>query len=131
MLGLLGLGAVGTVTGSTLQSRLSAVMAPLELRDPTGLLALLPIGNAFRYYSVTGGAPTRTAQSYRLDVTGLVDSPASWTLADLQAMPQTSIVRDFQCVTGWRVPEVHWSGVKLSAVLGAGRAAAVSHRRPG
>jgi len=39
------------------------------------------------------------------------------TLADLQAMKQTTLVRDFQCVTGWRVPAVHWSGVRLSDLL--------------
>ena len=33
------------------------------------------------------------------------------------ALPQTSLVRDFQCVTGWRVPEVHWSGVRLAELL--------------
>jgi DMSO/TMAO reductase YedYZ molybdopterin-dependent catalytic subunit len=32
-------------------------------------------------------------------------------------MPQTTLVRDFQCVTGWRVPEVHWSGVRLSELI--------------
>jgi DMSO/TMAO reductase YedYZ molybdopterin-dependent catalytic subunit len=26
-------------------------------------------------------------------------------------------VRDFQCVTGWRVPSVHWSGVALPDLL--------------
>ena len=34
-------------------------------------------------------------------------------------MPQSSLVRDFQCVTGWRVPEVAWSGVRLADVLDA------------
>ena len=32
-------------------------------------------------------------------------------------MPQTKLVHDFQCVTGWRVPEVHWEGVALSVLL--------------
>ena len=32
-------------------------------------------------------------------------------------MPSTKLVKDFQCVTGWRVPDVHWEGVKLSDVL--------------
>jgi DMSO/TMAO reductase YedYZ molybdopterin-dependent catalytic subunit len=40
-------------------------------------------------------------------------------LADLQRMPQTTLVRDFQCVTGWRVLEVHWSGVLLADLLEA------------
>jgi DMSO/TMAO reductase YedYZ molybdopterin-dependent catalytic subunit len=39
------------------------------------------------------------------------------TLDDLKAMPKTSLTKDFQCVTGWRVPEVHWEGVLLSDVL--------------
>jgi DMSO/TMAO reductase YedYZ molybdopterin-dependent catalytic subunit len=38
-------------------------------------------------------------------------------LEDLKAMPPTSFVKAFQCVTGWRVPEVHWEGVRLSDIL--------------
>jgi DMSO/TMAO reductase YedYZ molybdopterin-dependent catalytic subunit len=38
-------------------------------------------------------------------------------LADLEAMPSTSFVKTFQCVTGWRVPDVAWEGVKLSDIL--------------
>jgi DMSO/TMAO reductase YedYZ molybdopterin-dependent catalytic subunit len=37
----------------------------------------------------------------------------------VKALPRTSLIRDFQCVTGWRVPNVHWSGVLLSDVLAA------------
>ncbi len=32
-------------------------------------------------------------------------------------MPQTNLIKDFQCVTGWRVPQVHWSGVALPDLL--------------
>jgi DMSO/TMAO reductase YedYZ molybdopterin-dependent catalytic subunit len=116
-LGLLGLGALGIATGTRAQSALSSVLAPVQLRDPTGLTSLLPVGDTFRFYSVTGGVPSRDAASYRLDVGGLVDRPLTLTLADLQSMPQTDLVRDFQCVTGWRVPQVHWSGVRLATVL--------------
>jgi DMSO/TMAO reductase YedYZ molybdopterin-dependent catalytic subunit len=49
----------------------------------------------------------------------LVNRPSTYTLADLQAMTQTNLVRDFQCVTGWRVPQVHWSGVRLGELLDA------------
>jgi DMSO/TMAO reductase YedYZ molybdopterin-dependent catalytic subunit len=116
-IGLLGLGTLGIVTGTRAQSAVSSILAPVQLHDPTGLTSLLPVGDTFRYYSVTGGAPTRDATTYRLEISGLVDRPTSLTLADLQAMPQTDLVRDFQCVTGWRVPQVHWSGVKLSTIL--------------
>ncbi len=32
-------------------------------------------------------------------------------------MPRTTLVREFQCVTGWTVSNVHWEGVKLSDLL--------------
>src|SRR6476661_2493925 len=117
VLGLLGLGTLGIVTGTRAQDAVSSVLAPIQLRDPTGLTSLLPLGDTFRFYSVTGSVPTRDAATYRLAVNGLVDHPTSITFADLQAMPQTELVRDFQCVTGWRVPRVQWSGVRLSTIL--------------
>ena len=47
------------------------------------------------------------AAEYRLTVEGLPDGPATLTFADLAALPQTTITRDVQCVTGWRVPGRH------------------------
>jgi DMSO/TMAO reductase YedYZ molybdopterin-dependent catalytic subunit len=117
VLGLLAAGAAGVVTGHWVQDALARVLGPIENRDPTGLISLFPLGETFRFYSVTGSVPTRTAQTYRLTVSGLGTRSATYTLADLQAMPQTTLVRDFQCVTGWRVPEVHWGGVALSVLL--------------
>jgi DMSO/TMAO reductase YedYZ molybdopterin-dependent catalytic subunit len=32
-------------------------------------------------------------------------------------MPSTKLVKNFQCVTGWKVPDVAWEGVKLSDIL--------------
>src|SRR3954451_9265633 len=103
VLGLMALGGAGILGGNRLQDLLSNALAPIEQHDPTGLVGLFPLGAAFRYYSVTGSVPTPAAASYRLTVSGLVDSPASYSLADLHAMPQTELVEDFQCVTGWRV----------------------------
>ena len=117
VLGLLATGALGVVVGHSVQDALARGLAGLEARDPTGLSAQAPLGNAFRYYSVTGSVPTRTAHTYRLAVSGLVTRRASYTLADLHAMPQATLVREFRCVTGWRVPGVHWEGVRLSALL--------------
>src|ERR1700712_3506552 len=121
VIGLLGVGALGIVTGTRAQNALTSLLAPIQLRDPTGLTSLLPLGDTFRFYSVTGSVPTRDAATYRLAVSGLVDHPGNLTLADLQAMAQTELVRDFQCVTGWRVPQVHWSGVRLSDLLDRAR----------
>jgi DMSO/TMAO reductase YedYZ molybdopterin-dependent catalytic subunit len=52
-------------------------------------------------------------------VTGLVDRPLNLTLDDIESMSRTRLVKNFQCVTGWRVPKVHWEGVKLSDLLDA------------
>jgi DMSO/TMAO reductase YedYZ molybdopterin-dependent catalytic subunit len=117
VLGLVGLGVAGVLGGNWVQNGLARLLDPLEARDPTGLLALLPLGDTFRIYSVTGSVPARSTADYRLSVSGLVAHPRTYSYADLQQLPQTSFVREFQCVTGWRVPEVHWSGVRLAEVL--------------
>ncbi len=119
MLGLGAIGAAGILGGRAIQDRLARLIAPIQNRDPTGLISLLPLGATFRYYSVTGSVPSMDASNYRLEVRGLVRTPKSYSLIDLETMPQTTLVRDFQCVTGWRVPEVHWSGVRLSDLLDA------------
>lgn len=121
VLGLAGLGAVGIVGGRGVQDRLARLLAPVEQRDPTGLSSLLPLGNAFRYYSVTGSVPVRTGDAYRLEVAGLVAAPATYGLADLTQLPQVELVRDFQCVTGWRVPQVRWAGVRLADLVDLAR----------
>jgi DMSO/TMAO reductase YedYZ molybdopterin-dependent catalytic subunit len=116
--GLLALGAAGVVTGAEAQRRTERFVAPLQ-QDVPFLGDLVPIGGGFRYYSVTGSVPRRTAADYRLAVGGLVRRPMTLTLAQLAAMPQTELVLDFQCVTGWRVSDVRWSGVRLAHLLDA------------
>ena len=130
VLGLLGLGALGVVAGSSVQDGLSRLLAPVQLHDPTGLTSLVPLGNTFRYYSVTGSVAPRDAATYSLRVDGLVDHPATYSLADLEALPQTSMTREFRCVTGWYVDEVPWTGVRLSELIdrAAPRAAAAAIR---
>jgi len=36
-------------------------------------------------------------------------------------MPAVELTKDFQCVTGWRVPDVKWKGVRLADVLDRAR----------
>jgi DMSO/TMAO reductase YedYZ molybdopterin-dependent catalytic subunit len=119
ILSMLGLGGLGVLVGAKIQDRLANFMAPIQALDPTGLTDLFPAAGRFRIYNVVSFLPRRSAQNYRLTVSGLVDRPLTLTLADLQAMPSTRLVKDFQCVTGWRVPQVPWTGVRLSLVLDA------------
>jgi DMSO/TMAO reductase YedYZ molybdopterin-dependent catalytic subunit len=116
-LGTLGLGALGVVAAPQLQRGLEGFLGGAADKDPTGLTGLLPNGGGFRYYSVASSVPRKNADSYRLTIDGLVDHPATYTLAALKALPQTRLVRDVQCVTGWRVPDTPFEGVRLSRLL--------------
>ena len=117
VLGMAGLGAAGIVLGKRMQSLVSDVLTPVVAADPTGISQLVPVAGGFRLYTITNGFPNRKPADWRLEVTGLVDRPLTITYDELRAMPATTLIKDFQCVTGWRVPQVHWTGVLLSHVL--------------
>ncbi len=118
LLGSIGLGALGVLFGARVQSTTARWLLPITIHDPTGLSDLIPAAGRFRIYSVTGSLPRRTDAEYRLTVDGAVAGPAILTLADLRTrLPQTALRRDFQCVTGWRVDDVDWVGVRLRDVL--------------
>jgi DMSO/TMAO reductase YedYZ molybdopterin-dependent catalytic subunit len=115
-LGLLGVGAAGVLLGAQAQDWLERAVGPLISKDGTGLASLLPIGR-FRIYTVTGDLPSKSWSDWTLKVGGLVDRPFELSYDELTAMPATNLTRDFQCVTGWRVPSVEWRGVQLSRLL--------------
>lgn len=54
--------------------------------------------------------------TYRLKVSGLVDTPLELTYADLQALPQVSKVLDMNCVEGWDFT-AKWTGPTLKSVF--------------
>ncbi|MFE0104998.1 molybdopterin-dependent oxidoreductase [Streptomyces sp. NPDC059009] len=116
---MLGLGALGVAAAPPLQRGLESFLGAASDKDPTGLTDLLPNGGGFRYYSVAASVPHKSEASYTLKVDGLVDHSTTYTLADLRAQPQTRLVRDVQCVTGWRVPHTPFEGVRLSHLLDA------------
>ena len=111
-LGVGALGALGVAFGNSVSNFLGNVFG-------SGLGGLLPGGDHWRIYSITGTYPKIKESDYRLKVSGLVDRPKTFTLDDLKALPVTSFTKDFQCVTGWRVTNVPWQGVLLSDVLKA------------
>ena len=121
VLGMMGTGLAGVLLGSRAADLLERMVAPIASRDGTGLLSLFPVGR-FRIYTVTRSLPSRSEADYRLSVNGFVDSPVTLTLDELRAMPATRMTRDFQCVTGWRVHGVKWTGVRLADVLDRARA---------
>ena len=108
-LGILGAGALGLFLA----------------RDFTGLLGrAVPNSvssavstSGWRIYTVGSSMPRIAPAAYRLRVDGLVAAPATFTLADLKAMPRAEQVSDFHCVTGWVVKNVRWAGVRIADVL--------------
>jgi DMSO/TMAO reductase YedYZ molybdopterin-dependent catalytic subunit len=110
VLGMLGLGAAGVLLGKRVQDGLSSALSP-------NVAALLPSGGRFRIYTVTGFLPRKAAADCRFTLDGLVQRPLDLGFDDLVARPATALTKDFQCVTGWRVPDVGWRGVKVADLL--------------
>ena len=85
---------------------------------PGGVGAVLPQPTSgWRIYTVAAAMPRLDPETYRLRVEGLVQRRLSLALEDLHALPAAEQVTDFRCVTGWRVEDVRWTGVRLRDVL--------------
>ncbi len=115
-LGLAAFGVSGIVWGSKAAGLMERLLGAIAIKDGSGLLGLLPTGR-FRIYSVTGQLPSRAPADWRLDVGGLADAAYTIGYDELLAMPAVELTKDFQCVTGWRVPQVRWKGVRLADVI--------------
>jgi len=109
-LGMMALGAAGVAFGAQVQKSIGNKLG-------SGIASLLPGGDHFRIYTITGSYPYIPTSKYRLEVSGMVDKPLSLTFDELLALPALEMVKGFQCVTGWRVDGVSWKGVSLSHLL--------------
>lgn len=76
----------------------------------------------FRYYSV-GYMPDYNPKTWRLEVDGEgVGRQINITLDQLKAYPNVALKATFRCVTGWRVRDNLWRGVRVRDVIdGLGR----------
>ena len=97
-------------------SKASGILSPLTSSFSQFLGNLFPVGG-WRIYTISGSMPIFDEPSWRLEVTGLIGKPRSFTYRELAALPRVHETRTFHCVTGWTVHEVRWSGVRLSHVL--------------
>ncbi len=91
------------------------------LFDPNQLAPTYPesmITRPFPFNAYYGEDEIRQvdADSYRLEVTGMVADRHEWTLAELQALPQTDQVTRHICVEGWSAIG-KWGGVTFSSFL--------------
>ncbi|GAB2801857.1 sulfite oxidase-like oxidoreductase [Rhabdobacter roseus] len=60
-----------------------------------------------------GYKPDVSLERWRLRLDGEVENPVVLTWADFLALPQTTDVSDFHCVTTWSRMDVPWVGVRL------------------
>ncbi len=75
-----------------------------------------------------GTVPDLAPEEVRVIVTGRVRERQVLSLAQLQALPTTTVVRDLHCVTRWTRLDNTWTGVAVHEVLDlAGVAPEVTH----
>jgi len=103
-LGALGVGAAGIASGTLLSPIVGGIK---NATRPTGVVP------GFTVYYASHIVPTFHPATWRLSVGGLVRHKLSLSYQDLLNLPALSVYRDYQCVTGWRVPHLHWQGVSL------------------
>jgi DMSO/TMAO reductase YedYZ molybdopterin-dependent catalytic subunit len=112
-LGLVGAGVAGLFVGRDAMDLLGRIV-------PDHVQAIVPT-SGWRIYTIGSSLPRIDPAAYRLTVSGAVERPVTYTLADLRALPRAEQVSDFHCVTGWRVEDVHWGGVQFRDVLAEAR----------
>ena len=80
---------------------------------PSSMILRPPKFNA--YYDVMDVKPVN-GETWRLELSGLIADKRPWTVRDLQAMPQSSMVIKHICVEGWSYIG-GWTGVPLRIFL--------------
>jgi DMSO/TMAO reductase YedYZ molybdopterin-dependent catalytic subunit len=105
-------GLSSLVWGKAVWSQLSGVVSPVAAQ----VAPFLPT-TGWRIYTISGSMPEFDPADWRLEVGGLVESPASLSYDELLSLPRTDQVSTFHCVTGWTVDDVHWGGVRLTDLL--------------
>jgi DMSO/TMAO reductase YedYZ molybdopterin-dependent catalytic subunit len=112
-LGLVGAGIAGLFVGRDALGLLGKIV-------PDGVESIVPT-SGWRIYTIGSSIPRIDPAAYRLTVSGAVERPVTYTLADLRNLPQAEQVSDFHCVTGWSVNDVHWRGVRFAELLNEAR----------
>lgn len=119
-LGVVAGGLSSLVWGDAALRGFGSAVKPVSDALPASVRAALPApSSGWRIYSVNPPFPTFDPVSWRLKIDGMVNRSTSFTLARLKALPRSEQISDFHCVTGWSVPNVHWTGVRFKDLLAA------------
>jgi len=110
--GIYGLGETLTYASQRLLTRhsLAREFPRSQISQPPLANEIPPLSEAFKRLQAGGFA------DWRLSVNGLVDRPASFSLAQLKSFPSRSQITQLQCEEGWSYI-AEWIGVPLSHVL--------------
>jgi DMSO/TMAO reductase YedYZ molybdopterin-dependent catalytic subunit len=64
-----------------------------------------------------GSIPTVDLETWKLEIGGLVEEPASFSWKDYMALPQVNLRNDIHCVTTWSKFDNDWTGVRVVDLL--------------
>src|SRR3954469_17473547 len=64
-----------------------------------------------------GPTPRTPLEEWTFTIDGAVDDAASWTWAELPALPQETFTVDIHCVTKWSKLDTVWTGVSVDTLL--------------
>jgi len=110
--GIYGLGETLTYASHRLLTRhsLAREFSQSQISKPPLVNEMPPLNDAYKRLQAGGFA------DWRLTVTGMVDRPSSFSLAQLRSYPRRSQITQIACEEGWSYI-AEWIGVPLSHVL--------------
>lgn len=110
--GICGLGETLTYASHRLLTRhsLAREFSQSQISKPPLVNEMPPLNDAYKRLQAGGFA------DWRLTVTGMVDRPSSFSLAQLRSYPRRSQITQIACEEGWSYI-AEWIGVPLSHVL--------------
>jgi DMSO/TMAO reductase YedYZ molybdopterin-dependent catalytic subunit len=110
--GIYGLGTTLTYASQRLLTRHSMAreFSQSQISRPPLANEMPPLTDAYKHLQAGGFA------DWRLTVTGMVDRPAAFSLAQLKSYPRRSQITQIACEEGWSYI-AEWIGVPLSHVM--------------
>jgi DMSO/TMAO reductase YedYZ molybdopterin-dependent catalytic subunit len=63
-----------------------------------------------------GPIPKINPNTWRLEVTGEIEKPTTYTLEELKAKPSIISIADFHCVEGWTISNNKWEGIPFETI---------------
>jgi DMSO/TMAO reductase YedYZ molybdopterin-dependent catalytic subunit len=101
---------------SSWNDRVQAALFNPATLAPTFKASQITLPPRFNAFYDASQAPVVDEGTFKLALSGQITDKASWSLAQLQALPQEGQITRLVCVEGWRVIG-QWAGVPLGQFL--------------